>query len=60
VVELGQELGLALEAVEPAFVLGEGGGQHLDRHLAVELGVGHPVHLAHPALAQLGGDFVGA
>ncbi len=56
VVERRQHLGLALEPGEALGVGGERLGQHLDRHLAVEPGVGGPVHLAHAALAQLGGD----
>ena len=59
-VELGQELRLALEAREALRVRGEGRGQDLDRDLALELRVGGAVDLAHAALAELGGDLVGA
>ena len=59
-VELGEELRLALEAREALPVLGEGRGQDLDRDVALELGVGRAVDLAHAALAELGGDLVGA
>jgi hypothetical protein len=59
-VELGEELRFALEAREAFRVLGERRRQHLDRHLPVEPGVGRAIDLAHPALAELGGDRVGA
>ena len=36
------------------------GRQDLDGDLALQLRVGGPIHLAHPAFADLGGDFVGA
>lgn len=35
-------------------------GQYLDGHGAVESGIGGPIHLAHSASADLGGDAVGA
>ncbi len=60
VVKLRQELGLALEPAQEVVVVGERLRQHLDGHLALEPRVGGAPHLAHPALAQLGGDFVGA
>ena len=59
-VELGEELGFALEPRQALLVRGEFGRQDLDRDLAVEPGVGRAVDLPHPALAQLGGDLVGA
>ena len=34
--------------------------QHLDRHLALQLGVGRAIHLAHAACADLGGDLMDA
>ncbi len=55
-VQGGEHLGLALEAGEPLGVLGEGGRQHLDRHLATELGVLGAVDLSHAAFTELGGD----
>jgi len=39
-------------------VLGQGGRQDLDGHLAMELGIGGTVAGAHAALAELGGDLV--
>jgi len=39
-------------------VLGKGGRQDLDGHLAMELGIGGTVNGAHAALAELGGDLV--
>ena len=60
VVELREELRFALEAREALLVGSERRRQHLDRHLALELRVGRALHLPHPALAQLGGDLVGA
>ena len=59
-VELGEELRFALESRQALLVLGERCGQDLDRDLAPELGVGGAIDLAHAALAQLGGDLVGA
>ena len=38
----------------------EGFGQHLQRHVPVELGVRGAIHFAHAAFADLGGDRVGA
>ena len=58
VVEGGQRLGLAPEALEPLRARGHLGGQHLERHVATELRVGGAVDLAHPAGADGGGDAV--
>ena len=55
-VELSEELRLALETGEALGILGEGGGQNLERHLAVELRVVGAVDLAHAAFTELGGD----
>ena len=60
VMELRQKLRLALESRQALLVLGELGWQDLDRHLAIEPGVGRAIDLAHAALAELGGDLVGA
>jgi hypothetical protein len=49
----GQHLGLALEARQPLGIVGERGGQQLDRHLAVEGGVHRLPDDTHPALADL-------
>jgi hypothetical protein len=58
VVEGGEEVGLALEAGEALGVLHDLGGQHLDGHFAVEVGVGGPIDLAHPPGPEGGGDAV--
>jgi hypothetical protein len=58
VVERGEDLRLAAEAGDALGVLREGGGQHLDRHLAAELRVARAQHLAHAAGADRGGDAV--
>ena len=56
--ELGDGLGLALEAGEPLGVAGHLLGQHLDRHLAVERRVSRAIDHTHPALAQEGDNFI--
>ena len=56
VVERGQRLRLAPEAREPPGVGRERGGQHLDGHVAPELGVARAVHLAHAARAERSDD----
>ncbi len=60
VVELGEQLRLALEARETFGVRGEGGGENLDRDVALQPRVRRPVDLPHPAFAELGGDLVWA
>jgi hypothetical protein len=52
VVEGGDGLRLALEARAALLVLGEGGGEDLDRDGAVEAGVPAAPDLAHPAGAD--------
>ena len=52
-VEGGEHLCLALEALEPLGVGGHLRRQNLERHLALELGVPGEVDLPHPALAEL-------
>ena len=47
VVEGGEKVRLALEAAQALGVLRHLRRQHLDRHVAVEVRVGGPVHLAH-------------
>ncbi|MBK9376637.1 MAG: hypothetical protein IPN03_23695 [Holophagales bacterium] len=60
VLELGQDLRLAFEAGETIGVPGERLGEDLDRDLAPQLRIGRPVDDPHPALAERGGDLVGA
>ncbi len=59
VLELGEDLRLALEARETVGVGGERLGEDLDRDLALQLRVGGAVDDPHPALAERGGDLVG-
>jgi hypothetical protein len=56
VVEGGERLRLALEALEPLRARGHLGRQHLEGHVAPELRVGRAVDLAHPAGAERRGD----
>ena len=49
---------LALEPREPIDISGERRRQDLDRDLAFQLRVRRSKHLAHPAFANLGRDFV--
>jgi hypothetical protein len=51
VVEGGEHLRFPLEAREALGVTRHFGRQHLDRNVAIELGVLRAVHLAHPARA---------
>src|SRR4029079_7178406 len=60
VMELGEELGLALEARQALGVAEEGLGEQLDRHLAPQARVRGAIDPAHPALAELASDLVGA
>ena len=57
-VQRGQHLGFPLEPRQPIGVGRERLGQHLQRHVAIELGVAGLIHLPHPAFADLGGDLV--
>ena len=52
VIQGGDRLGLALEALAALLVLGEGGGEDLDGDAAVEAGVLPPPDLAHSAGAD--------
>jgi hypothetical protein len=58
VVEGGEGLRLSPEAFQPLGARGHLRRQHLERHVAAELGVGGTVHLAHSAGADRGGDAV--
>ncbi len=49
---------LALEALQALTILRQPRRQHLDRHVALELGVPGAVDLTHAALAELAGDAV--
>ena len=52
--------GLALEPREPIVISGDRRRQDFDRDLALQLGVGCPIHLPHATFADLGRDFVDA
>ncbi len=58
VVEAGEDLRLPLEPGEPVRISREGVGEDLQRHLAVELGVGGLPDLAHAAFPEQGGHVV--
>ena len=60
VIQRGEGFGFAQKACEPIVVSGQRWRQDLDRHLTLQLGIGSPVHLPHPAFANLGGNLVGA
>ena len=60
VVEGGGGAGFTFEAFAPIGAVGDLWRQHLDRHLAAELGVARPPHLAHPTGPDGGEDFVAA
>ena len=60
VVQGREDFGFALKAREPFGVGRDVQGQHLHRHLALQLRVGGAIHLPHPALAHLGGDRIRA
>ena len=57
-VQRGESSRFTLEARQTVAVLGKERRQDLERDLAVEARVAGPVHLAHPALANLGQDWV--
>lgn len=59
-VEGRQRLRLALEAHQAIGIAGNRFGQHLQRHVAIELGVAGAIHLAHPAGSEQGDHVVGA
>jgi len=59
VIQRGQNFGFALKARQALGVRGQGGGEHLDRHLALQRHVGGAVDLAHAAGANLGGYLIG-
>ncbi len=53
------QLCLTKDPKERARDIGDVRGQHLHCHLALQLRIRGPIHLPHPAHADLGGDFVG-
>ena len=58
VLQLGQELRFALEPCPAIRVVSDLCRQNLDRHVPLQLGVGRPVDLPHPAFAQLRGHAI--
>ena len=56
--QTGQGPGLALESGDTLRIAAHLGGENLDRHFPVELGVVRAVDLAHATLAELGDDFI--
>ena len=59
-VQGGEHFRFALKARQSVDVNRERWRQDLDGHLTFQLRVGRPVHLAHPAFADLRDDFVDA
>ena len=59
-IQRGEDFRFALETREPIGISGERRRQNLDRNLAFQLGIGGPIHLPHPAFADLRGHFVDA
>ena len=57
-VQTGEDLRLSLKPRQPIRISGERLGQDLQRHLAVQLGVGGLIDLPHAALADEGGHVV--
>ena len=53
-----KNFGLTLKPCQPLRVGRERFGENLERHLTLELRVGGLIDLAHPALADEGGDVV--
>ncbi len=60
VIDGRQRLRFAREPREPVGIAGERVGQDLQRDVAIELRIARTEHLAHPACADAGDDFVDA
>jgi hypothetical protein len=58
VVECGQRLGFLLEARDAVGIVGERGGKHLDRDVALELGIARAIDLARAAGADRFDNFL--
>jgi hypothetical protein len=54
VIKRGEHTRLTLKSGESFEVASDGGRQHLDRDVAIQLRVSRPVHFAHPTRAQRG------
>ena len=59
-IQRGEDFRFALKARQPVRISRQRRRQDLDRDLALQLRVRRPIHLAHAAFADLGGDFVDA
>ena len=59
-IERGEHFRFALKTREPIGISRERGRQDLNRDLTFQPGVRRPIHLAHPAFANLRGDVVNA
>jgi hypothetical protein len=55
-----QSFCFSLEAHHAFGILRERSRQHLDGYVAIQFGVARPIHLAHPARANRGDNFVGS
>jgi hypothetical protein len=58
VIERSQHLGFPLETAYALLVLRKDRGQDLQRHRAVQPGIGGPIHFTHASGTELGGDLV--
>ena len=59
-IQCGERLRLAFEPREPVRIGGKELRQDLDGHVAIELRIARPIHLAHSASANGAGDLVRA
>jgi hypothetical protein len=60
VIQRGEHLSLAAEAREAIGIVGHGGEEDLDRHVAIQPPIATAVDFAHPARAEDGHDLVWA
>ena len=59
-IERGECSSFAIKSCQPFGILRDRLGQHFDRYVATEVGIRRPMHLPHPARANLGGDLIRA
>ena len=57
-VQRGQDFRFTLKAGEAIRIVGEGLRQDFERHVPIQFGISGPIHLAHAAFTDLGGDVV--
>ncbi len=60
VIQRGENLGFTAEPREALRVVGDGGEDHLNRHVPIKRGVMRPIDGAHAAGTEGGDDFVRA